>query len=187
MSAYIDENLISAHDGTKFEIIKQTKTSVEDGTTQFVMSHLKYKSDVLHRYYNSLYTAKTKTGDCSDCGFNNSIFNNAVWGDVLLLGLGLGSVPEYIKNIKSPTSIDVVEQDSEIVSIVNWIHNDINVITHDEWTYSTTKLYDLILVDIFAEPNDVSDDYKTALRNNYINNLKTDGKLLIQISGDIIT
>jgi len=28
MSAYIDENLISAHDGTKFEIIKQTKTSV---------------------------------------------------------------------------------------------------------------------------------------------------------------
>ncbi len=108
-------------------------------------------------------------------------------GDVLILGTWFRFVPEYVKNTKSPTSVDVVEQDSEIVSIVNWMHSDINVITHDEWTYSTTKLYDLILVDIFAEPNDVSDDHKTALRNNYINNLKTDGKLLIQISGDIIT
>ncbi len=34
MSAYINENLISTHDGTKFELIKETKTTEKDGTKQ---------------------------------------------------------------------------------------------------------------------------------------------------------
>ena len=40
MSAYINEDLISAHGGTNFEIIKETKTSIEDGETQYTISHL---------------------------------------------------------------------------------------------------------------------------------------------------
>ena len=118
MSAYINEDLISAHDGTNFEIIKETKTSIEDGETQYTISHLKYKSDVLHKFYNSLYTAKIKVGDCNDCGYDARCFNDVVWGDVLVLGLGLGVVPSYIKDVKGPTSVDVIEEDAEIVSTV---------------------------------------------------------------------
>jgi len=175
----INEDLISAHDGTNFEIVKETLTSIEDGETQYVISHLKYKADVLHKYYNSEYSAKVKVGDCSDCGFKASLFDGVTWGDVLVLGLGLGVVPQYIKDNKSPSSVDVVEEDAEIVSTVDWLHSDINVITHDEWSYDTSKKYDIIIADLWAEPDDVSEDHKTALENNYSNNLKTDGKLII--------
>ena len=187
MSAYINEDLISAHDGANFEIIKETKTSIEDGETQYVISHLKYKSDVLHKFYNSLYTAKVKVGDCTDCGYDASGFDGVVWGDILVLGLGLGLVPQYIKNVKGPTSVDVIEENAEIVSTVDWLHSDINVITHDEWSYTTSKEYDLIIVDLWAEPDDISDDHKTTLVNNYNNNLKTGGKIIIPISGDVIS
>ena len=187
MSAYINEDLISAYDGTNFEITKETKTSIEDGETQYTISNLKYKQDVLHRYYNSIYSAKVKVGDCNDCGYDASVFNGVVWGDVLVLGLGLGAVPEYIKNVKSPTSLDVVEQDAEIVSTVDWLNSDINVITHDEWSYDTSKKYDIIIADLWAEPDDISDDHKETLENKYVNNLKTDGKIIIPLSGHVIT
>lgn len=178
----INEDLISAHDGTNFEIIKETQTSIEDGETQYVISHLKYKTDVLHRHYNSVYSAKVKVGDCSNCGFKASLFDGVTWGDVLVLGLGLGVVPQYIKDNKSPSSVDVIEEDAEIVSTVDWLHSDINVITHDEWSYDTSKKYDIIIADLWAEPDDISEDHKTALENNYSNNLKTDGRLIIPMS-----
>lgn len=187
MSVYINEDLISAYDGTNFEIIKETKTSIEDGETQYTISHLKYKQDTIHRFYNSVASAKIKVGDCNDCGFDASGFDGVVWGDILVLGLGLGLAPQYIKNVKGPTSVDVIEEDAEIVSTVDWLHGDINVITHDEWSYTTSKKYDLIIADLWAEPDDISDDHKTTLVNNYSNNLKTGGKIIIPISGDVIS
>lgn len=187
MSVYINEDLISAYDGTNFEIIKETKTSIEDGETQYTISHLKYKQDTIHRFYNSAASAKIKVGDCNDCGFDASGFDGVVWGDILVLGLGLGLAPQYIKNVKGPTSVDVIEEDAEIVSTVDWLHGDINVITHDEWSYTTSKKYDLIIADLWAEPDDISDDHKTTLVNNYSNNLKTGGKIIIPISGDVIS
>ena len=184
---YINEDLISAYDGTNFEIIKETKTSIEDGETQYTISHLKYKSDVLHRYYNSEYSAKVKVGDCTDCGFDASAFDGVTWGDILVLGLGLGVVPEYIKNVKTPTSIDVVEEDQEIIETIDYINSDINLINHDEWSYNTNKKYDIVIADLWAEPDDISEDHKTALENNYKINLKTGGKIIIPISGDVIS
>tara|TARA_Y100000004_G_C8947144_1_gene426789 strand:+ start:423 stop:977 length:555 start_codon:yes stop_codon:yes gene_type:complete len=183
----INENLIPAYNGTNFEINKVTK--VNSDNEEYVISELKYKTDVIHRFYNAEITSKIKAGDCNDCGFNdtNTQYNGATWGDILVLGLGLGLLPEYIKINKGITSIDVIESDAEIIEVVNWINSDINVINGNEFTHTLSKQYDIIICDLWAEPDDISQDHKTNLVNNYNSNLKSGGRIIIPMIGETIS
>jgi len=188
MSTYFDENLIAEHNGTNFVVEKVEKQSSE--TDWYTMSRFKYKADVLHQRYNHEIPAKNFAGDGGECcGWDVTAeqYVDVTWGDVLYLGLYLGNVPEYIYRNKSVTSLDVVESDQEIIDYVTWIDNNITIIQHDEWTYATSKQYDIIICDLWAVPNDITQDHKTKLLNNYTNNLKPGGKIIIPISGETIS
>tara|TARA_Y100001951_G_scaffold58784_1_gene46669 strand:- start:24 stop:590 length:567 start_codon:yes stop_codon:yes gene_type:complete len=188
MSTYFDENLIAEHNGTNFVVEKVEKQSSE--TDWYIMSLFKYKEDVVHARYNHEIPAQNFAGDGGECcGWDVTAaqFEDATWGDVLYLGLYLGNVPEYIYRNKSVTSLDVVESDQEIIDYVTWIDNNITIIQHDEWTYATSKQYDIIICDLWAVPNDITQDHKTKLLNNYTNNLKPGGKIIIPISGETIS
>ena len=52
----IDESLIQEFDGNEFEINKITKAVDADNSE--VISELKYKSDIIHKYYNKEIEAK---------------------------------------------------------------------------------------------------------------------------------
>ena len=188
MSTYFDENLIAEHNGTNFVVEKVEKQSSE--TDWYIMSLFKYKEDVIHARYNHEIPAQNFAGDGGECcGWDVTAaqFEDVTWGDVLYLGLYLGNVPEYIYRNKSVTSLDVLESDQEIIDYVTWIDNDITIIQHDEWTYATSKQYDIIICDLWAVPNDITQDHKTKLLNNYTNNLKSGGKIIIPISGETIS
>lgn len=183
----IDESLIQEFNGSDFEINKITK--VVDADNSEVVSELKYKSDVIHKYYNKETEAKIKTGSCDTCGYDDlrAAFNGATWGDILVLGLGLGVVPEYIIDNKSPSSVDVVEENAQIISTVTWLDSGINVINNNEFSYTTDKQYDIIICDIFAEPSDVTEDNKNTLLSNYSSNLKAGGRIIIPVTEEIIS
>ena len=191
-SPYFLENIIPATDNDVFVVTKKPVwTSYNTETEEFESTNIsvfKYKEDVIHLYLNADAHAKVMIGECENCGIPSyGKLDDATWGDVLVLGLGgLGVVPEYIKNQKKPTSIDVIEEYQEIIDYVTWINDDINVIQHDEWSYSTLKKYDIIICDLWAESDDVTDDHKTTLLNNYSDNLKTGGKLFIPLIGEIL-
>lgn len=190
MGVYFNEEVIPAYNGTTFVVTKVTRNSSE--TETFTMSEFKYHQDIYHRKYNHEIEAKMYVGDstgCDTCSWDLTAqqFVGATWGDILYLGLGLGVVPEYIYSNKSITSIDVVESNQEIIDYVTWMSNDINIVQHDEWTYSTSKKYDIIICDLWAETDDVTQDQKTKLINNYTNNLKSGGKIIIPISGETIS
>ena len=125
---------------------------------------------------------------CNCCGWDVTAeqYNNVAWKDILYLGLYLGNVPDYIYKNKSVDSLDVIESDQEIINYVTWIDSNINVIQHDEWSYTTSKQYDIIICDLWAMPRDITQDQKTSLLNNYTNNLKSGGKIIIPISGETI-
>jgi hypothetical protein len=186
MSAYINEDLIPELDGTNFVISKVSKN--DSSGNEYVLSEFKYKEDVIHVKFNHINPAKSFVGDCSDCGFGvtKAQYNGATWGDILVLGLGLGILPHYIKENKSPTSIDVVESDAEIISTVDWIKSGVNKIEANEWSYTPSKTYDIIIADLWAEPSDITTDQKNTLISNYSSHLKTGGKLIIPISGETI-
>tara|TARA_A100001201_G_C3994747_1_gene172676 strand:+ start:99 stop:662 length:564 start_codon:yes stop_codon:yes gene_type:complete len=187
MGVYFNESDISAHDGTNFVVEKLTKHS--DADTTYTISGFKYKQDVIHRKFNHENEGKKYVGDCDGCGWDltKAQYDNVTWGDVLYLGLYLGVAADYIYSNKSVTSLDVVESDQQIINYVTWIDSGINVIHHDEWSYSPSKTYDIIICDLWAEPDDITQDEKTSLYNNYNSHLKSGGKIIIPISGETIS
>ena len=184
MSSYFDESLIPEYDGENFVVEKQTKYS--DADTTYVMSLFKYKADVWHSRYNHEIPSAKYVGDCESCGWNTNTFDDVTWGDVLYLGLYLGCTPQYIIENKSITSIDVVEEDQEIIDYVTWINSDINIIQHNEWTYTPDKKYDLILVDLWAMPADITNDHRQLLLDNYSSHLKEGGKIILPQAQEIL-
>ena len=188
MGVHFNENDIAAHNGTTFVIEKVIKQD-SDGN-EYTMSQFKYKEDPRHNKYNHEVPAGNYVGDnCTTCGWDvtEAQYEGATWGDILYLGLYLGVTPDYIYKNKSVTSIDVIEEDQSIIDYVDWIDSNINVIQGDEWTYATSKQYDIIICDLWTMPSDITQDHKTSLINNYTNNLKSGGKIIIPISGETIS
>jgi hypothetical protein len=187
MGVYFNENNIAAHNGTNFVIEKVTKK--DENNNDYTISKFKYVDDVLHCKFNHEIPAKNFAGDGGECcGWNVTAaqYDGVTWGDILYLGLYLGKTPDYIYKNKSVDSLDVVEAYQEIIDYVGWIDSNITVIQHDEWTYSTSKQYDIIICDLWAMPSDITQDHKTKLLNNYTNNLKSGGKIIIPISGETL-
>ena len=189
---YFLENNIPTADNDIFVVTKHPIwTSYNTETGEFGstnISRFKYKQDVEHIYINVDAHAKVMIGECEGCGVASyGKLDDATWGDVLILGLGgFGVLPEYIKNQKKPTSIDVVEEYQEIIDYVTWLNNSINIVCNDEWSYATLKKYDIIICDLWAESQDVLDNHKETLLNNYSDNLKAGGKLFIPLTGEIL-
>ena len=189
---YFSESNIPEVNNSIFKVEKQSHPISYDEDTQTFgftdISIFTYKQDVFHRYMNVHVHGKAMVGDCRECGAeSNDMLDGATWGDILVLGLGgFGVLPQYIKENKNPTSIDVVEEYQEIIDYVTWLDSSINVICHDEWTYSTLKQYDIIICDLYADREDITANHKTSLLNNYSNNLKVGGRLVIPKSGETI-
>ena len=190
-----DENLIPEVQNENFTLEKiHNVTSYDEelgDVSKLSISNPSYNTT--RWYYNLKKYAEVFFNDCSSCG--NHIWADADgnpkpgyqdvnWGDILILGLGLGVVAQYALNTKSPTSIDVVESNQDLIDAVTWISDDINVINHDELTYQTSKKYDLILYDIIQF--DIPSDLSSSILNNYANNVKENGKIIIPIIGETI-
>ena len=110
------------------------------------------------------------------------IFNNEYY---LLSEISNGKLTDNMDDILH--SIDVIEGNTELVNYVDWINSNINVINHNPWNYTPNKTYDIIICDLWAEPDDITQDNKTNLVNNYSSHLKTGGKIIIPISGETIS
>lgn len=195
---YFLEANISEVDNNIFKVEKQNiATSYSEneadppynGNVTFEYTNISvftYKKGIFRKNMNVGMHGKAMLGECQDCGnLSSGLFDNATWGDVLILGLGgFGVLPEYIKENKNPSSIDVVENHQEVIDYVTWLNSSINIICNDEWNYSTTKQYDIIICDLFSEAEDVLQSHKTTLLNNYANNLKANGLLVIPRTGE---
>tara|TARA_B100001939_G_scaffold86946_1_gene74499 strand:+ start:3871 stop:4437 length:567 start_codon:yes stop_codon:yes gene_type:complete len=188
MENYFNESEIAATNKTNFVIEKVTKDKSATETITFSM--FKYKTDALHCKENIVGPGKKIAGDGDSLGWDltSDQYDSATWGDVLYLGLYLGCAPDYIYNNKSVTSIDVIENDQQIIDYVDWINSNITVIQGDEWNYVPhSKNYDIIICDLWALPSDITQDHKTNLANHYTSYLKTGGKIIIPITGETIS
>jgi hypothetical protein len=173
----IDESLITEYDGNNFTISKKDWVIDTDGNTQKV-SVIQYKNRVtaggaenwepcLSAYFN----------DCEECTAN-TCFDNITYGDVLVISLGLGLIPEYIQRNKNYTSIDVIEEDQQLIDHVDWLHNDINVIKVDDFeTYQASKKYDLIIIECYGDRSEFNSS--GTMRVNYTPQLKDADSIII--------
>ncbi len=167
---FIDSNL-QDYIGTNFSVSKDTR-----GIT--IMTFLNGVS-----LFNTTHYAKIMLGQCTDCDFvYKGFFEGFTYDKVLVVGLGLGLIPQTLSEVNKCSKVDVLEIDQEIIDYTTssgHLNSDINIIKGDVYTYTTTEMYDLIIVDIIWDEREMSDSRCDMLQNRLIPNVNTGGAFYV--------
>tara|TARA_R110000822_G_scaffold308645_1_gene436867 strand:- start:490 stop:996 length:507 start_codon:yes stop_codon:yes gene_type:complete len=130
---------------------------------------------------NKEYYGKVFLGDCVGCLKINELYKDFTFDKILVLGLGLGLLPNYAKHVKNCSVVDVVDNNQELIDYVDYLHEDIAIIKHDAFTYKPNKKYDLVLVDLWWGYENITEDIISSLKDNYESYLEDNGKMLIPV------
>lgn len=164
----IEENKIQEYTGTSFNVIKNdgvSKIEFDDGSW----------------IENKDYYGKIILGDCEDCLKITELYNDFTFDKILIAGLGLGLVPNYAKVVKNCSVIDVIENNSELISYVDYLDDSINIIEDDAFNYTPNKTYDLILFDLWWNESDITEEIQNSIREKYSSRLSEEGKIIIPL------
>lgn len=110
------------------------------------------------------------------------------YNSVLIGGLGLGLMPFYIQENKSVSIIDVVESNPDVISAVNSIghlNSNVNIIQDNFMSYTPSKSYDLIIIDLWWGSPTLEPNYQTEIENSktlYSSYLNENGKIYIPLA-----
>lgn len=100
-------------------------------------------------------------------GFAQKVKNIKEGSKVLILGLGLGLIPYYLKD---KCHIDVVELDLDLINLIkqqNYLPTDILILNDNAYTFIPDKIYDWIIVDIFWDINNEFTNNYSILYSHY--------------------
>lgn len=164
----IEESKIKEHSGTSFSV---TKT---DGVSKIDFGDNKLIE-------NDGHYGKVFLGDCESCKKMAVLYDGFSFDKILIGGLGLGLLPEYAKSVKNCSVIDVVENNQELIDYIDFLESPINIIKGDALSYTPSKKYDLILIDLWWEEEDVTQEIQDTIKNNYSSHLEASGKILIPL------
>ncbi len=165
----IEESKIKEHSGTSFNV---TKT---DGVSKIDFGNGKLIE-------NADYYGKVFLGDCEDCTKITALYKDFTFDKILIGGLGLGLLPEYAKSIKNCSVIDVIENNQELIDYIDYLESPINIIKGDALSYTPDKKYDLILIDLWWEKEDITQEIQDNIKNNYNSYLETGGKIILPVA-----
>ena len=108
---------------------------------------------------------------------------NLNFSSILFGGLGLGVLPFLCQD--STTTVDVIENDQEIISLttgIGHLNSNVNIINDDIFNYNPTKTYDVILIDIWSIADlSVINPQITTLTQKYTSSLNEGGMLYFPI------
>lgn len=164
----IEENKIQEYTGDSFTVVKN------NGVSKMTFSN----GDWIE---NKEYYGQILLGDCVECLKISDLYKDFSYDKILILGLGLGLVPNYAKHVKNCSVVDVVDNNAELISYVNYLDDSINVIEADVFSYEPTKEYDLILIDLWWNEEDVTEEIQTQLNNIYNTYLTNEGKIIFPL------
>lgn len=110
------------------------------------------------------------------------------FNSILICGLGLGLLPYHCKKNLKIESIDVIEINSNLITLINQLAylDGISLICDNALEFTSNKRYDLIVGDIWWNINDNFENEKNKFISNYLNNLNSNGKIYIPITQEII-
>jgi hypothetical protein len=86
---------------------------------------------------------------------------------ILIGGLGLGIIPFVVQDFC--TTIDVIEINTDIIDInreLDALGSNVNIIEGDVYTFQPTKMYDIIVMDIWWRK--INDDVINTLNSMYL-------------------
>jgi len=164
----IEESKIEEYSGVSFSV---TKT---DGVSKIDFGDDKWIENVEHY-------GKVVLGDCVPCKKIKALYDGFSFDKILIGGLGLGLLPEYARSVKNCSVIDVVENNQELIGYIDFLDSPINIIKGDALSYTPDKKYDLILIDLWWNEENVTQEIQDNIKNNYNSYLETGGKIVLPI------
>jgi len=173
------DSTIQDYTGTNFSVYKR-----EEGETI-----IKYNTsgDIIEN--NEMYS-KIMLGKCETCNpFFKDSFDGFSYDTVLVVGLGLGLVPQELSEVNKCSKIDVLEIDQEIIDYTissGHLNSDINLIQGDIYNYTTTETYDLIIIDIIWYDHEMTDEDYGLLENRLLSNINVGGALYVPIKNKFL-
>lgn len=161
---------IQDYSGTDFNVYKDA-----DGVSFMRFSETEFLN-------NEEVYARVFLGGCSSCSdFYKDSFEGFEYDKVLVVGLGLGLLPNELSQVKKCSKIDVLEISQELIDYTiasGHLPSDINLIQGDVYNYTTTEKYDLIIVDtIWKKENMTEAQFQTIVTNLYDSSLNEGGVL----------
>jgi hypothetical protein len=174
----LDSN-IQDYVGTNFSVYRREEgvAIIEFNSTGFIVENLENYSEVL-------------LGKCQTCNpFYKNSFNGFSYDSVLVVGLGLGLIPQELSEVNKCSKIDVLEIDQEMIDYTissGHLNSDINLIQGDIYTYTTTEMYDLIIVDTIWDDREMSDSRCDMLQNRLLPNVNTGGAFYVPMKDKFI-
>tara|TARA_B110000858_G_scaffold6683_1_gene7328 strand:+ start:738 stop:1274 length:537 start_codon:yes stop_codon:yes gene_type:complete len=75
------------------------------------------------------------------------------YSNVLIAGLGLGVIPQWFATEKN-SNVTVIENNNELISTIEnfgYLHENINIIEADIFTYEPSSNYDIAVMDIWFD------------------------------------
>lgn len=133
---------------------------------------------------DKIYT-KLFLGECDKCNpFYKDFFNNIKFDTVLVVGLGLGLIPQELIEIYKCSKVDCLEISQEMIDYTHnsgHLNKNINLIQGDVYKYSTSDMYDLIIIDTVWKEKDISDDQWDFLVEKYKSNLNSKGSIFAPV------
>lgn len=162
-----------------FEIPIEKRQSTFSGTIEVALHKGQYKLST----NNAIYSFGTKYTSF-DLAFKAINLQKYTFKNVLILGVGLGSVIQLLEKYSKVQSITAVDIDSEIIDLAKKYLptsiNDIKYICEDAFTYleNHTDKYDLILADIFIDDKTPMQFMQTDFLNALNKTLNKNGWLL---------
>jgi hypothetical protein len=130
--------------------------------------------------------SKLILGKCDTCdAWYKDKFSGFLYDKVLVAGLGLGLIPQDLYTQENCSQVDVVDSNQEVI---DWANNsghldpNINLINDDIYSYNTSELYDLIIIDTYWSESELTDSKYESLKNKYLNNLNVGGVLYFPVN-----
>jgi len=165
----IPNNLLTEYDGNSFNI-----KFIENSYWFFDQKHFRQPLKNNEDYLNI----------CSR-------IHDLTYDSILIGGLGLGYMPYWISNNTDCSTIDVIDNNSELVYWVqnnNHLDSSINLIVGDVFNYTTTNTYDLILLDIWwGKDFENIPENEPILLNRFKGNVNQNGSIYICLNNTLWT
>jgi protein-L-isoaspartate O-methyltransferase len=106
------------------------------------------------------------------------------FNSILIGGLGIGVIPYVVQDF---AEVDVIENDENIIDIVtqlNHLNENVNIIKGDIFTFDVEKTYDVIVLDIWYDA--LTEELSDQLIEKYLPFVNEGGFLYIPINARVL-
>ena len=104
-----------------------------------------------------------------------------------MIGIHGGFKAQYIIENKNVNSLDVVDDNQDLIDYIDYLSDDITVThTANMLTHDSVKKYDLIIIQCYNWQDDYTSEVQNDLKTHYSTLLKDNGSIVVPVINKVL-